>query len=57
MARIPSLLLSSLVLAAFSVFASAQFNIFDQFFGGHQHAQQHQSKGADWYKQHYDAGI
>jgi hypothetical protein len=49
-------LASLLLVSAISV--SAQFNIFDQFFGGgHQHAQQQQSRGVDWYKQHYDAGT
>jgi len=44
-----------------SSLVSAQFNIFDQFFGGQQqqHRQQHQqqSRGVEWLKQHYDAGI
>lgn len=49
-------LVSLLLVSAISV--SAQFNIFDQFFGGgHQHAQQQQSRGVDWYKQHHDAGT
>jgi len=48
-------------LLSFCLFSviSAQFNIFDQFFG-HHHQQQQQdqgSRGVDWLKQQYDAGI
>jgi hypothetical protein len=54
----PSLHLVSLLLVSAFSLVSAQFNIFDQFFGGgHQHAQQQHSRGVDWYKQHYDAGT
>jgi hypothetical protein len=47
-----------LFVIAFISLVSAQFNIFDQFFGGH-HQQHHQEqgRGVDWYKQHYDAGT
>ena len=48
---------ASLLILLSSSLVSAQFNIFDQFFGGHhQQHQQQQARGVDWYKQHYDAG-
>ena len=54
-----SVLLSFIIASASLV--SAQFNIFDQFFGGHhqqhQQHQQQQGRGVDWYKQHYDTGT
>jgi hypothetical protein len=60
---------STMILRSFTAFAllilttslpvTAQFNIFDQFFGGggQQQQQQQQGRGVDWYKQHYDAGL
>ena len=47
----------SIVVLLISSLVSAQFNIFDQLFGGHHQQQQHQeARGVEWYKQHYDAG-